>query len=223
MIRTVLVLIFAGTLLVASRVLLPVGKVEVVGNRQLLEGEVRAVTGLQVGVPWLWSWSYRLEGLKANPWVVSARLERPRVGELRIVLQERTSVASVGLKDSKVGISADGALLPGAAPKTPLLEAVPDGNYTDLLMLAEAFPDAVRIRQDAAGYQVWGPNLNVWSSNVRELQDWAKGRRIGRSEAVKPQPQPAAQGAKDAAPARPDATASVSRLSLYSWGVSANR
>ena len=222
MIRFVLVLLGLGTLLVASRVLLPVEKVEVVGNRQLLEGEVQAITGLQVGVPWLWAWPYKLEALKQNPWVLSARLERPKLGQLRITLQERVSVASVGLKDSKVGISADGVLLPGAAPKTPFLEAVPDRDYTDLLTLAAVFPDAVRIHQDAAGYRVWGPNLNIWSSNVRELQDWAKGRRIGRSEAVT-QPIPAASGGLAAAPAHSDANASIGRLSLYSWGVSVNR
>lgn len=217
MIRFMLMLLFLGTLGVASRVLLPVDKVEVVGNHHLLVGEVQALTGLHVGTPWLWAWPYRLEILKQNPWVISARLERPGVGQLRVVLEERASVASVGLKDGKVGISADGVLLPGAGPKMPFLEAVPDGDYTELLALARAFPDALRIHADASGYRVIGPNLNLWSSNVRELQDWAKGRRIGRSDAVKVQPQ------DPATPAHPDATASVSRLNLYSWGVSANR
>jgi cell division protein FtsQ len=215
-IRFVLVVLFLGTLGVASRVLLPVDQVEVVGNRHFLVGEVQALTGLQVGTPWLWAWPYKLETLKQNPWVISARLEKPKLGQVRVVLEERVSVASVGLKDSKVGISADGVLLPGAAAKTPFLEAVPDGDYTELLALARAFPDALRIHADASGYRVIGPNLNLWSSNVRELQDWAKGRRIGRSEA-KLQPQ------DPAAPAHPDAVASASRLNLYSWGVSANR
>ncbi|MCL6527206.1 MAG: FtsQ-type POTRA domain-containing protein [Thermaceae bacterium] len=217
MIRLGLILLSLGTLLVASRVLLPVETVEVVGNRHLQVEQVQALTGLQVGTPWLWAWPSRLNPLRANPWVISAQLERPRVGRLRIVLKERVAVASVGLKDSRVGLSPDGVLLPGAEPRTPFLEAVPDGDYTELLALARAFPDALRIHADASGYRIIGPNLNLWSSSVKELQDWAKGRRIGRSEAATLQPQ------DPAVPAYPGPMVSVSRLNLYSWGVSTNR
>ncbi|MBF6595647.1 MAG: FtsQ-type POTRA domain-containing protein [Thermaceae bacterium] len=223
MIRVGLVLLLLATLGVASRVLLPVQKVEVVGNRHLTEAEVRAATGLEVGVPWLWVWPYKLAWLQKNPWIVSARLYKPKTAQVRIVLQERTAVASVAQGSSQVGLSADGVLLPGAAPQTPLIEAATGVNYREVLELVKIFPQAQLIHADAAGYLITGPNLNVWSSNVRELQDWAKISRIGQSEAARPQPQTAPGGTAMTAPAHPDAKASVSRVSLYSWGVSASR
>lgn len=209
MIRAVLIALLLASMGVGSYVVLPIEQVEIVGNRQLSRAEIEQLTGLQPGRPWLWAWPSRLEPLKQNPWVKSAVLERPAPGRLRIVLEERTPIAHLVRGQERYGLSADGVLLPGAPARSPVLEGRGELPIADLLLLIQTFPDAKRIRYSVAGYQVLAPNLNVWGRNVRELQDWAKARRIGKSDASNPLAHP------DASP--------ESRIYVYSWGVSARR
>lgn len=209
MIRILLVALLLASLGVGSYVALPIEQVEVVGNQQLSRAEIEHLTGLEPGRPWLWAWPSRLEPLKQNPWVKSAVLERPALGQLRIVLEERTAIASLIQGPVRYGLSADGVLLPGAPARSPVLEGRGELPIADLLLLIQTFPDAQRIRYSVAGYQVLAPNLNVWGKNVRELQDWAKARRIGKSDASNPLAHPGAS---------PE-----SHIYVYSWGVSARR
>ncbi|MCS7068231.1 MAG: FtsQ-type POTRA domain-containing protein [Meiothermus sp.] len=209
MIRAVLVALLLATLAVGSYVVLPIEQVEVVGHQQLSEAEVQQLTGLEPGRPWLWAWPSSLEPLQKNPWVKSALLERPAPGRLRIVLEERTPIATLVKGQQRYGLSADGRLLPGAPPKKPVVEGRGEIPLADLLLLMQTFPDAERIRFSSTGFQVLAPNLNVWGQNVRVLQDWAKARRIGKSDASNPLAHPGHS---------PD-----SRVYVYSWGVSARR
>lgn len=209
MIRAVLLALLLASLGTGSYVVLPTQEVEVVGNRQLTEAAIRQATGLEPGRPWLWAWPYKLEPLKHNPWIKSVRLERPAPGRLRIVLEERTSVANLIQGSERYGLSRDGVLLPGAPARSPVLEGRGEIPISDLLLLVQTFPDAQRIRYGVAGYQVLAPNLNLWGQNVRELQDWAKASRIGKSDASNPLAHPG--------------PSSDSRIYVYSWGVSARR
>ncbi len=209
MIRAVLLGLLLASLGIGSFVVLPIQEVEVVGNQQLTDAEIRQASGLEPGRPWLWAWPYKLEPLWHNPWIKSATLERPAPGRLRIVLVERTPVASLIKGVRRYGLSDDGVLLPDAPAKSPLLEGRGEIPAADLLLLIQTFPNAERIRYSVGGYQVLAPNLNVWGKSVRELQDWAKVSRIGKSDASNPL-------------AHPDAP-SDSRFYVYSWGVSARR
>ncbi|GIW32680.1 cell division protein FtsQ/DivIB [Meiothermus sp.] len=209
MIRAVLIALLLASLGVGSYVALPIEQVEIVGNQQLSRPEIEQLTGLKPGRPWLWAWPSRLEPLKKNPWVKSAVLERPAPGRLRIVLEERASIANLVQGHQRYGLSVDGVLLPGAPTRGPVLEGRGELPIADLLLLMQTFPDAQRIRYSVAGYQVVAPNLNAWARNVRELQDWAKARRIGKSDASNPLAHPGAS---------PE-----SRIYVYSWGVSARR
>ncbi|MCX7784019.1 MAG: FtsQ-type POTRA domain-containing protein [Meiothermus sp.] len=209
MIRAVLIALLLASLGIGSYVVLPIEQVEVAGNQQLSQAEVQRLTRLEPGRPWLWAWPHQLEPLHKNPWVKSAVLERPALGQLRIVLEERTSIASLIQGHQRYGLSSDGVLLPGAPARSPVLEGRGEIPMADLLLLIQTFPDAQRIRYNVAGYQVIAANLNIWGKNVRELQDWAKVRRIGKSDASNPLAHPGAS---------PE-----SRIYVYSWGVSARR
>ncbi len=209
MIRAVLGVLLLASVGIGSFVVLPIERVDVVGNRQLSDALVRQITGLEPGRPWLWAWPQKLELLRQNPWVKSVALERPAPGQLRIVLEERTPVASLRRGSERYGLSQDGVLLPGAALRGPILEGRGEIPIADLLLLVHTFPQAQRIRYNAAGYQVEAANLNVWGKSVKELQDWAKASRIGESVASNPLAHPG------------DWT--ESRIYVYSWGVSARR
>lgn len=209
MIRAVLIALLLASLGVGSYVVLPIEQVEIVGNRQLSRPEIEQLTGLKPGRPWLWAWPARLEPLKKNPWVESAVLERPALGRVRIVMQERTSLASIYMGQQRYGLSSDGVLLPDAPLRGPMIEGRGELPITDLLLLIQTFPDALRIRYSVAGYQVLTPSLNVWGRNVKELQDWAKVRKMVRSDASNPLAQPG--------------PSPKSRIYVYSWGVSVRR
>ncbi|RIH86442.1 Cell division protein FtsQ [Meiothermus luteus] len=204
--RVLLLLLLLASLATGSQVVLPVEEVEVVGNQQLSPDYIRQVTGLEVGSPWLWAWPYRLQPLLQNPWVRTAQLERPAIRRLRIVLEERKSIANLRLGPELYGLSADGVLLPGAPRQAPLLVGQGQPPLADLVLLVQTFPQAERIRYGVGGYQVEKGNLRVWGRTVRELQDWAKASRIGPSAAINPLRPPDA-----------------GRIYVYSWGVSARR
>ena len=208
MIRVILASLLLATLGVGSLVVLPIEEVEVVGHKQLSPEQVQRTTGLEPGQPWLWAWPSRLEPLLKNPWVLSATLERPAPGRVRIVLQERTSLANILTAQGRFGLSRDGVLLPDAPPQTPLLEGRGAIPIADLLLLVQAFPEAKRIRYGVGGYQVLGEGLNVWGKDAKELQNWARVRKMGRNSASQVLAHPAI---------RP------SRIYVYSWGVSARR
>jgi len=211
-IRAVLMVLFLASLGVASNVLFPIERVEVVGNYQLSATEVQKATGLEVGRPWLWAWDYKLRELAKNPWVKEVQLQRPALGQVRIVLRERTQVANIVRDGVRYGLSSDGVLLPNAAFKTPVLEGKGRPNLPDLMALIATFPQAKQIRYDSSGYQILEPNLNIWSANVRDLQRWAKARRIGKSEAqALRSPLPQNEGGN------------LEKLYVYSWGVSTRR
>lgn len=216
-IRAVLLVLFLATLGVASKVLFPVEKVEVVGNRQLSQAQVQRITGLEVGKPWLWAWSSRLEGLARNPWVKTVRLERPALGELRIVMEERVSIANIQWNGTRYGLAEDGTFLPGAPKQLPVLIGKGSVATSDLISLIRAFPQAQSIRYDSSGYQVVGPNLNIWSSNVIGLQRLAKVSRIGRSDVKISQVGSERVASQSSNPDKPE------KLYVYSWGVSARR
>ncbi len=207
MVRALLWFLLLAALGIGSRVALPIEEVEVVGLRHLSAEAVQQITGLKPGQPWLWAWPYRLEPLRQNPWVKTAILERPALGRLRIVLEERSPVAHLVQRQRRYGLSPEGVLLPDAPAKGPFLEGRGEAPIADLLALVAIFPQAERIRYDVGGYQVLGPSLNVWGRNVSELQDWAQARKMGRS---------------DAKTLPPDVLLG-SRIYVYSWGVSAQQ
>lgn len=114
--RILLASLLAATLYVASLVLFPVEKIQVVGNKHLKEEDILARTRLYTGEPWLWIGPGRLYSLRQDPWVEDIRLEKPRVGEVVLVLRERQPLLPLAGGDA---LATDGTLLPGGASAAP--------------------------------------------------------------------------------------------------------
>lgn len=189
--RFLLASLLLATLYVASLVLFPVEEVEVVGLKHLRREDVLARTGLYPGEAWLWVRPSRLAPLRQDPWVVEARLEKPRPGAVRLLLREREPF--LPLADGSA-LAKDGTLLPGGAPLAlgPRVEGQGPLPKADLLALAEAFPKAKRLRYTPAGYWVEVEGLTLFAPEVRFLLEYAQA----------------------GAPLR------EGRIYLYSWGVS---
>lgn len=206
-VRLLLIILALATIGVASRVLFPTEEVAVVGNRHLSPAEIRQRTGLEPGTPWLWAWPYKLKALEGHPWVKQVRLERPQVGKLRIVLEERTPLATLVRGETRRGLAADGTFLPGAPLVKPVLEGVGVVPVGDLLALIRTFPDVQKISFNPAGYSLVWEGIRVWGPNVMELQRWAQGSRMGASTK----------------PVTSAAAANTVMVNVYSWGVSQRR
>ncbi|MFN3179170.1 MAG: FtsQ-type POTRA domain-containing protein [Thermus sp.] len=187
--RVLLALLLAATLYVASLVLFPVEHIAVAGNKHLKTEEILARTRLYVGEPWLWIGASRLQDLRQDPWVAEARLEKPRVGEVLLVLREREPF--LPLADGNA-LATDGTLLPGGArlAKGPRVEGQGPLPVQDLLALARAYPEAIRLRYTPAGFWVETPQGVAFAPEARLLVKYAQ-----------------AGGPKG-------------RVYLYSWGVS---
>jgi cell division protein FtsQ len=172
-----------------------------VGNTQLKAAAIRSRTGLEAGGAWLWAWNHTLNGLRHDPWVLAARLERPKLGVVRVVIKERKTIAHLESSQQGLGLAADGTLLPNAPLSGPQIAGDMDFPRADMVTVVQAFPTAERIRYDRAGFSVEGPGVKVWGKTAKELQKIAKGDRIMNGTAG---------GSKES-------------VFVYSWGVSKRR
>ncbi len=171
--KLVLASLFAATLYVASLVLFPVESVVVEGNRHLQKQEILARTQLHAGEPWLWVGNGHLKALRQDPWVAEARLEKPRIGEVRLILREREPF--LPLADGNA-LATDGTVLPGGAPmaKGPQVEGQGPLPVQDLLALARAYPEATRLRYTPAGFWVETPQGVAFAPEARLLVKYAQ-------------------------------------------------
>lgn len=175
-VRAMLALLLLATLYVASLVLFPVEEVTVEGLRHLKREEVLARTGILPGEPWLWLTARRLNPLLQDPWVASARMEKPGPGQVRLLLRERTPFLPLPGGDA---LAEDGTLLPGGGPlaRGPRVEGKGPLPVQDLLALARAYPGAQRLRYTPAGFWVELPQARIFAPNVRLLLEYAQSAR----------------------------------------------
>ncbi len=193
--RVLLLGLLVATLYVASLVVWPIERVEVSGTAHLERTQVLALSDLYPGDPWLWATSRRLAKLQREPWVLEARLERPRVGVVRIVVRERAPVATLVTPEGSVGLAADGTRLPGAEPTGPVIEGFGGDRTLEALEIARLLPEARRIRYDPAGFTVdWGAR-QLWVRSLENLRVWLPRANMLRGNDV----------------------------AIYSWGVSIRR
>ena len=170
--RLILLGLLAATLYAASLVLLPVQSVVVVGNHHLSRAEVLKSVGVFQGDPWLWAGSNRLEELRANPWVASAQLLRPRVGEVVVEISERKPVATLITPEERFGVAADGTVLPGAAPVGPEISGFGGDRLREALQIATLIPDASKISYDPTGFTVDWKGKRLWVHDLERLRVW---------------------------------------------------
>jgi len=174
--RTLLAMLVLATLYVASLVLLPVERVEVVGLKRLKEEAVLARTRLLPGEPWLWVLPNRLHPLRQDPWVAEAHLEKPRVGQVRLVLREREPFLPL---EGGAALATDGTLLPGGAVWAPGPEVKGKGPLPTqaLLALARAYPEAKRLRYTPAGFWVEWERGSLFAPTAELLLKYAQAGR----------------------------------------------
>ncbi len=193
--RFVLALLLGATLYVASLVAWPIERVEVAGNAHLERARVLELADLYPGDPWLWATQGRLKALRNDPWVLEARLERPRVGAVRIVVRERVPVATLETPEGPVGLAADGTRLPGAQPTGPVIEGFGHDRTLEALQIAALMPTAKRIAYNPAGFTVDWEGRHLWIRNLENLRVWLPRVNMMRGNDV----------------------------AIYSWGVSIRR
>jgi cell division protein FtsQ len=193
--RLVLVLLLGATLYVASLVVWPVEQVVVAGHVHLDRQAVLALADLYPGDPWLWATNHSLARLRADPWVLEARLERPRIGVVRIVVRERVPVATLQTPAGLVGLAADGTRLPGAEPTGPVIEGFGEDRTLEALQIAALLPDAERISYNPAGFTVDWEGRHLWIRSLENLRVWMPRVNMIRGNDV----------------------------AIYSWGVSIRR
>ena len=118
--------------------LLPVRSVTISGNRALTQAQVLTLAGLTPPFygskrpgGWLFYGGWRARGLRASPWVASARIVRTFPGRVAVAISERVPAARWQQPDSQVNtIYDDGTRQVGVQqlrPKTYL----PDGTRLD--------------------------------------------------------------------------------------------
>ncbi|WP_460414431.1 FtsQ-type POTRA domain-containing protein [Thermus oshimai] len=175
-VRWVLLGLLLATLYVGSLALFPVEEVRVEGLRHLREEEVLKALELAPGDPWLWVLPGRVKALGQNPWVAEARLEKPRVGAVRVVVRERKPF--LPLEDGQA-LSEDGVLLPGGAPHAHGPRVVGRGPLPKeaLLALARAYPEARRLRYTPAGFWVELPEAVLFAPSAELLLKYAQAPR----------------------------------------------
>ncbi len=203
MIRALLVLLSLTTIYFGSRVILLTESVEVVGNSHFTAKQIKKAAKLEVGKPWLWAWNFDLNDLRNDPWIISAKLEKPEMRKLSVVIKERKSIANIQRANSIYGISQDGLLLPNAPTMKPLLVGEAQENMTEVLSLIKLFPGVNEIHFGTSGYRVKTADLNIWAATVPELQ------RLAKAKTIKSSPK---KGDTD-----------TRNISAYPWGVSLDR
>jgi cell division protein FtsQ len=170
--RLILLALLAALLYVASLVTLPVERVTVVGNQHLPRAAVVKAVGVFPGDPWLWAGQGRLAGLRRNPWIATAKLLRPRVGEVVIEVQERKPVATLRTPADSYGVAADGTLLPGAKRVGPLISGFGGDRLKEALQIAVLLPAARKISYDPTGFTVDWKGKRLWVQDLENLRVW---------------------------------------------------
>ncbi|WP_457637010.1 cell division protein FtsQ/DivIB [Oceanithermus sp.] len=170
--RVILIGLLAAVLYVASLVVLPVERVVVTGNHHLSRAEVLAAVGVYPGDPWIWATRAHIKDLLENPWVASAELQRPRVGEVVIAIEERHPVATLQTPSGTFGVAADGTLLPGAPPTEPLITGFGGDRLREALQIAALLPGVKKINYDPTGFTVDWKGKRLWIQNLDGLQVW---------------------------------------------------
>ncbi len=170
--RLVLVLLLGVTLYIASLVIWPIEELYLDGNSHLDRGQILALTDIYPGDPWLWATNRKLRSLRDSPWVLEARMERPRIGVLRIVIRERVPVATLYTSEGPVGLAVDGTRLPGAKSSGPVIEGFGEDRTMEALQVAALIPAAEHITYNPAGFTVdWG-GRRLWIRSLEYLRMW---------------------------------------------------
>ncbi|AEB12187.1 FtsQ-type POTRA domain-containing protein [Marinithermus hydrothermalis] len=180
--RLLVAVLALATAYVASLVVLPIEKVEVVGTAHLTKPEVQRLTGLYPGESWLWATSFKLRALRADPWVKAARIERPALGVVRVVVTERVPVATlVRGKEERLGLAGDGTVLPGAPRVGPEIQGFGPDRTREALEIVRLFPDATSIHYTPAGFSVNWQGRKLWAPDARSLRAVADRARMSAS------------------------------------------
>ncbi|WP_424951551.1 cell division protein FtsQ/DivIB [Deinococcus sp.] len=194
-------------LLAAAWFLLPIRSVTVSGNIHLSAAEVERLAGLTppfygaerqhhwTSGGWLFYGGWRAAGLRASPWIASARVLRRFPGRVELSVTERVPAARWQQPGGQVvAVAWDGTVLPGGAPVGPLLV----GWGPDRLPLARRVASAFgRYTVESVRYTPSGLTLQtqagtVWSGNIDSLLKYSGSVKMFAGK----------------------------RISIYPWGVS---
>ena len=170
--RIILISLIAAILYAASLVLLPVERVTVVGNQHLSRALIMDMVGIYPGDPWLWAHPTRAKQLLQNPWIDAAELQRPRIGEVVLIVKEHHPTATLITPKGSFGLASDGTLLPGAQPREPVISGFGGNRLREALKILELLPDVKKINYDPTGFTVNWKGRRLWIQDLENLQVW---------------------------------------------------
>jgi len=165
--RTLLVLLLAGLLFLLSWLALPIRRIEVAGTRALPPEAVARLAGLYAGGSWLYAPLLAARRVAAHPRIRGVRVTRPRVGVVRIVVEERRPFALWRGPLGFPGARRDGVVLdtggrPLLAARAPRVLEGPEPDLARALALARRYPDAGKITYGPAGYSLDFGKRRAW-------------------------------------------------------------
>ena len=171
----VMTVLFAAVL-VASRFVPTVERIEVAGTSHHLAETVLHLARLAPGDPWLWVTRWRVRDLERDPWILRARVIRHWPDTVSVAVWERTPI----LHDGATSWSADAVMLPGASPSelagVPLLDGWGAPRIGEALELARLFSDddLEVIRYAPTGFELELADGAIFTPDVESLRaNWA--------------------------------------------------
>jgi len=151
----------------ASWLLLPVERVEVVGARTLTPTAVARLAGIYAGAPWLYAPFWAEGRLAQHPQVARVKIQRKSGGVLKITVEERKPLAvwedPLGFPGQrKRGVVVDAEGRPLLLAQAPRSVKGPESELLTGLNLLLRYPKARSVTTGPAGYTLNFEKRRLW-------------------------------------------------------------
>lgn len=170
----------------AAHPALAVQEVEWVGARHADPEELRSLAEVEPGLPWA---SLDTEAIRfrveSHPWVARARVRRPWIGKVRILVEECQALAFVNVDGQRYGLCADLRLVPvtGEEGDLPIIRDFASGREVDPGTLARGL-DYVNILRDLGLQEPLQLDLRKSNVDIISLPDRGFTAEVGAAIAA---------------------------------------
>ncbi len=165
-------------LLATSWFALPIRSIQVSGQKQLSENQIKNLAKASVGSGWLYYTKNKAKHLLSSPWVKSATITKRFPDILNIVVMERTPLARWQTTDGKfMAVSADGMVMPNVQglEKLPLIKGWGPDRYLEAIRLIQSLNkyNVQSVTYTPAGLSIKLPSGTIWTGDPQFLFKYA--------------------------------------------------